>query len=72
MIFLILLISSCQTVIIQLKETKKYNFSELKNQECIEILKVYINQLNEIKSDYEDLKNQIKIADGYRIIVIEE
>ena len=74
MICLILLISSCQTVIIQLKETKTYNFSELKNQNlsCREIIKIYFFQLNEVISKYEDLKNQIKTADGYKIVVVEE
>jgi hypothetical protein len=71
MICLILLISSCQTVIIQLKETKKYDFKELKDKDCIEIIKVYVQQLNEIMSDYEDLKSQIKTADGYKIVIVE-
>lgn len=69
MIFLISIMSSCLTMPIQINEFEKLKGNELMTDH--EVMLMLLKQVKIMHFYIEDLKNQIKSADGYRIVVIE-
>lgn len=67
-----LLITSCHTTPIVIKEPKVYKFSELDPENYKKIIETYAHQVREFKTAYDDLKIQIEAADGTRIIIIRD